>query len=64
MQEVIYKMYNPRTGDIFLSLYCNENKYEFIEELDVPPNTDPEDYILELRTEVDLGENCNQRTRY
>jgi hypothetical protein len=63
MRKVIYKMYNPRTEEIFLSLY-NSKKYEVIEELEVPEDEEPEDYLLQLRTEVDLGEMCERSTRY
>lgn len=56
-------MYNPKTEEIFLSLYASK-KYEVIEEIDVPEDEDPEDYLLQLRTEVDLGEMCERSTRY
>lgn len=63
MSSVIYKMYNPRTEEIFLSLYASK-KYEVIEEIEVPEDEDPEDYLLQLRTEVDLGDMCERATRY
>ena len=63
MREVIYKMYNPKTEEIFLSLYASK-KYEVIEEIEVPEDEEAEDYLLQLRTEVDLGEMCEQSTRY
>lgn len=60
---MIYKLYNPKTDSIFLSLY-NNKKYELIEELEVPEDEEPSDYLLQLRTEVDLGSQCERKTRY
>lgn len=62
-QAVIYKMQNTRTGEIFLSLYKSK-KHDFIEEIEVPDGEEPEDYLEELRLEVDLGEMCETRTKY
>lgn len=56
-------MLNPRTEEIYLSLYPNKN-HEVIEELEVPEGEEPADYLLELKTEVYLGDRCESRTRY
>lgn len=56
-------MLNPRTEEIYLSLYPNKN-HEIVEELDVPDDQEPEDYLLELKTEVYLGSQCERKTRY
>jgi hypothetical protein len=62
--SVIYKMYNPSKDSYFLSAYCNEKKYELIEEIEVPDGEDPEEYAQQLMSEVDLGDMCEQRTKY
>lgn len=60
---MIYKLYNPKTDSIFLSLY-NNKKYELIEELEVPEDEEPSDYLELLLTEVDLGSMCEQKTKF
>ena len=56
-------MYNPKTEEVYLSLYPNK-KHEVVEELEVPEDEEPEDYLEQLKTEVYLGDMCESRTRY
>lgn len=60
---VIFKVFNSE-GQITLTPYFDESKHEFIEEVEVPEDEDPEEYCQLLLEEVDLGSMCERRTRY
>lgn len=42
----------------------NDNRHELIEEIEVPQDEDPYEYMIQLRQEVDLGEMCERSRNY
>lgn len=61
---LIYKVLNYKRNKIQLVEVLDETKHELIEELEVPYQYEPDEYIELLENEVDLGEMCEHHSRY
>lgn len=61
--NTIYKVRDLNRDQITLVKYLTD-RYELIEEIEVPDGEDIDDFLQNELESVDLGDMCERRTRY
>lgn len=61
--NTIYKVRDLKRDQITLVKYLTD-RYELIEEIEVPDGEDIDDFLQNELESVDLGDMCERRTRY
>ena len=61
--NVVYKVLDLKRNSITLVKHLTD-RYELIEELEVPDGEDVDDFLQNELESVDLGDMCERRTRY
>lgn len=61
--STIYKVHDLKRDQITLVKYLTD-RYELIEEIEVPDGEDIDDFLQNELESVDLGDMCERRTRY